>query len=208
MSEFIHGELAVVKDNGKHNDYRVNYELVNTKEYHDKFDKLTKYKALNEGLYNRAAKMLENRSGSPYEDIAMLEIHTGEVIVENMSASGVFKHKCGLTPQQTKELEDSGLYFEILHNHPNSSFVSPDDIKGLFKRKKAIGSTVVCHNGAVYRMEKMKQLEDIDEVILNVYKEIKDTHPNWSENMIEALVSEDLISQFIRAKVLRYILRE
>jgi len=52
----IQSELAIVKDNGIKNDYRVNFELINTKSYHDKFVKLTEHKALDEAIYKYAAK--------------------------------------------------------------------------------------------------------------------------------------------------------
>ena len=46
-----HSEFAVIKDNGIKNDYRVNFELVNSKAYHDKFIGLTEHKALDEATY-------------------------------------------------------------------------------------------------------------------------------------------------------------
>lgn len=203
----VHRELAVVNDNGAKGAYRVNYDLVNTKAYHDRFEGLTGRKAVDEALYRRAARMLEHRSGSPYEDIAMLDARTGDVLVENTSASGMYQHRCSLSREQSERLEATGRYFEILHNHPGSSLPSTADIRGLFIRLKAVGSTVVCHNGDVHRMEKLKHLEDVDELIDAAYRDAKETYPNWSDSMIEDYVAESLLEQLSRADVLRYISR-
>lgn len=203
----VHRELAVVNDNGAKGAYRVNYDLVNTKAYHDRFEGLTGRKAVDEALYRRAARMLEHRSGSPYEDIAMLDARTGDVLVENTSASGMYQHRCSLSREQSERLKATGRYFEILHNHPGSSLPSTADIRGLFIRLKAVGSTVVCHNGDVHRMEKLKHLEDVDELIDAAYRDAKETYPNWSDSMIEDYVAESLLEQLSRAGVLRYISR-
>ena len=200
----IHSELAIVKDNGIKNDYRVNFELVNSKAYHDKFVGLTEHKALDEALYKQAAKMLEHRSGSEYEDLAMLDAKTGKFLVGNNKASGDFKHKCGLSNDDASYLESLGRKFEILHNHPGSSIPSTADIEGLFQRENAVGSTVICHNGTIYRMRKLKSIENINELVEYTYKNAKEIHPNWAKSMIENIVSEDLINQLIKAKFLKF----
>lgn len=204
VSDLIHNELAVVADNGLHNDYRVNYDLVNSKAYHDKFEGMTEHRAVDEGLYRRSAQMLEHRSGSPYEDIAMLDARTGEVLMENTSAAGGAEFQSGLTNDQSEELNAMGRQFEILHNHPNSTPPSRDDIKWLYKRTLATASNVACHDGTIHRMKKLKPYPNIEELISRVYSQIRKIHHNWDEEAIEYKVSIQLIEILQRQRYMRY----
>ena len=204
MIDVKFGELAVVRDNGNTGAFRVNFDLVNSKLYHDRFEKLTAHKTLDEALYKRATLMLEHRSGTPYEDIAMLDSRTGYVLMENTMAAGTMLHRCSLTLEQAKILRTLENTFEILHNHPGSSRPSSADIRGLFMRDKASGSTVVCHNGDVYRIAKLKQLANVEGLIAATYKNAMDIHPNWSAPMIEDLVTESLLERLTKAKIITY----
>ena len=154
MYSIYQEEKAVVADNGLRNRFTVDFALVNSKVFHDKFENLTEHKAVNEALYKQAAKILSHRSGTEYEDIAMLDSRTGELLIENISASGFDKHRCGLTQEQTALLNSTGKRYEIIHNHPSCSIPSTADIQGLFNRNLAVASTVVCHDGTLYRIEK------------------------------------------------------
>ena len=158
---------------------------MNSKAYHYRYENLTKSKKLNEGLYKEAAKILSHRSGTEYEDIAMLDSRTGKVLVKNTMAAGEFKFQCGLTSKQLETLQKLGKEFEILHNHPNSTEPSTSDIIGLFKRELATGSTVVGHDGSVYRMEKLKTFDKIEELVEQMYKETKEEFSGAPDDLIE-----------------------
>jgi len=203
----IHSELAIVKDNGIKNDYRVNFDLVNSKAYHDKFVGLTEHKALDEALYKQAAKMLEHRSGSEYEDIAMLDARTGKFLVGNDKASGDFKHKCGLSNDDANYLESLRKKFEILHNHPGSSIPSTADIEGLFQRENAVGSTVICHDGTVYRMIKNKPHTNIKQFLDALYEDTRKVHYGMPKELIELHATELAIEILVNKKYITYIKR-
>ncbi|WP_303815340.1 minor capsid protein [Selenomonas ruminantium] len=202
--EAIHREQAVVKDNGQRNNYTVKFDLVNSKVYHDKFEGLTGRKVVDEAIYKQAAAMLEHRSGSPYEDIAMLDARTGEILAENATASGDMKFRSGLTEKQSKSLHDKGKKFEIIHNHPNSSIPSSNDIRWLYKRELAMASTIVGHDGIVYRMEKLKPYAEIDDFMDDLYKGLKDIHPNWDKEQLEYRLAMQAIELLEKAKLMRY----
>ena len=198
----LHNELAVISDNGKRNKYTVNFGLMNSKAYHDKFENLSASKQVNEGLYKQAAKILSHRSGTEYEDIAMLDARTGKVLVENTSAFGAYKFQCGLTRQQEKFLENSGKKVEILHNHPNSSVPSTADIVGLFRREYATASTVVCHDGTIYRMEKITQFDDIESLVKISYNQIKAF--DYPDFLIESYASELVVETLEKKRILKF----
>ena len=207
MSDFLQNEIAVVADNGLSNSYRVDYELVNSKAYHDKFEGLTQHKSVNEGLYRVSAKILEHRSGTPYEDIAMLDAHTGEILVENNSAMGDMKFKSGLTHTQAERLNDMGRSFEILHNHPNSSPPSLNDIEWLFNRPLAVASNIICHDGTLYRMGKLKAIDAVAELLKIAFDDLQKRNQDWSRVQLEYAVVNDVVKTFCRRGYLEYVKR-
>lgn len=207
-TDTLHEELAVVADNGIKNNLRINFELINTKEYHDKFEILSKHKAVNEALYKQAVTILEYKSGRPYEDIVVFDAKTGKKLAANNTAEFYKKtYRCWLTTKQKEDLQKLGKKFEILHNHPNNSLPSSSDIKGLFNRPLAVASTIVCHDGTIYRLEKLKALDNVDEVVSEAYRTARDVHPNWPKDAIENYVSEMLIELLKERKYIKFIVR-
>lgn len=200
----LQNELAVISDNGNRNKYTVAFELMNSKAYHDRFENLTKRNNLNEGLYREAAAILSHRSGTEYEDLEMLDSRTGQLLVKNATAAGTAKFKCGLTQAQYDFLQGLGKEFEILHNHPNSTEPSTADIIGLFKRELATGSTVIGHDGSIYRMEKLKPFDEIEGLVKRIYIESRDECMGFPDNVIEMHATEKLISYLVRRKIIEY----
>ena len=205
--DVIHKEMAVVADNGLRNNYTVNYEFVNSKAYHDKFEKLTRHKPVDEALYKQSAKMLAHRTGSEYEDIAMLDARTGELLVENTSASGEDKFKAGLTKEQASYLDSLKRQFEILHNHPGSTPPSMADIEGLFIRPLAVASTISGHDGSLYRMIKRKQHDNIKEFLDAVYESVRSRYPDWPKKMIEIHAADTAVELLDEYEYLNYVKR-
>ena len=185
-------ESAIIKNNGKENNYTVNYSVINTKGYHDKFMGLTEHKNTDEALYQEAIIMLRHRNGTEYEDLVALDSYSGELLTKNDTASGMFTFRTGFSNQQEKLLKERKRLFELLHNHPNSSAPSTEDIKGLFKREYAHATTVVCHNGNVYRLVKIKPFDDIDNLIEDVYNSIESRYAGGESNF-EYLASMQVI---------------
>ena len=101
-------------------------------------------------LYAGDGDVLQKFGG--YEDIAMLDARTGKLLMENTSASGENKFISGLTKKQSAELAGMNTAFEIIHNHPGSTWPSWADVKGLFNRELAYASSVIGHDGSIYRM--------------------------------------------------------
>ena len=179
-------EYAIVADNGiAPNMYTVNFSLVNSKAYHDKFTGLSPHRAVNEALYKQATKMLEHRSGTEYEDIVMLDSRTGVLLMANATASGANKFRAGLTYEQSVLLRELNRSFEILHNHPSSTLPSMADIAGLFDRRLAVASTIVGHDGTVYRMTKLRQYPAIEIFLRSVREGVKVERPDWPARILE-----------------------
>lgn len=193
-------EKTYIRDSGERGAGHVNTDLVNTKAYHDKFRDLSSVKAVNENLYQEAMQILEDRNNTEFEDIVAIDARTGKRIVKNTSASDFgLTHQCGFTKDEQENLRKRGRPYEVLHNHPNSSYPSRDDIKKLFEREYQSGSTIACHNGNVYRMEKLKPVPDIDKTIYRIYSDVKEDLKGYSKSAIEDETSRRLVKTLERS---------
>lgn len=200
-------ELAHIKDDGVRDMGHVNLELVNTKKYHDKFEGLAKNKAVSESMYKEAMEILESRNNTLYEEIVAIDARTGKRLVKNTSAVNMWEHSCGFSTAEEEKLNSWKIPFEVLHNHPNSSYPSRDDIKKLFDREWQSGSTIGCHNGTVYRIEKLKPMENIDILIAKTYNKNKSKLMGHTDAVIEEETSKDVIETLQKSKHLNFLVR-
>ena len=200
-------ELAHIKDDGVRDMGHVNIELVNTKKYHDKFEGLAKNKAVSESMYKEAMEILESRNNTLYEEIVAIDARTGKRLVKNTSAVNMWEHSCGFSTAEEEKLNSWKIPFEVLHNHPNSSYPSRDDIKKLFDREWQSGSTISCHNGTVYRIEKLKPMENIDILIAKTYNKNKSKLMGHTDAVIEEETSKDIIETLQKSKHLNFLVR-
>ena len=200
-------ELAHIKDDGVRDMGHVNLELVNTKKYHDKFEGLVKNKVVSESMYKEAMEILESRNNTLYEEIVAIDARTGKRLVKNTSAVNMWEHSCGFSTAEEEKLNSWKIPFEVLHNHPNSSYPSRDDIKKLFDREWQSGSTISCHNGTVYRIEKLKPMENIDILIAKTYNKNKSKLMGHTDAVIEEETSKDIIETLQKSKHLNFLVR-
>ena len=166
------------------NDYTVNAKLVNSKEYHDKFEDLTDHKAVNESVYQESMRMLEHRDGTNYEDVVLLDAKTGRFVTGNMN--GQKAGKTGLTAEQYKQYEEYEGYVVILHNHPNNSRPSYTDIRALFEHEKTSASIVFCHDGTVHILSNPNRDFDIVQFWDHAYNEYVEIYKDKSIAEIKA----------------------
>ena len=209
LSSVIDGEkeLSHIKDDGTRDLGHVNLELVNTKKYHDKFEGLGKNKVVSESIYKEAMEILESRNNTFYEEIVAIDARTGKRLVKNTSAVNMRMHACGFSTAEEEKLNSWKIPFEVLHNHPNSSYPSRADIKYLFDREWQSGSTIICHDGTVYRIEKLKPMGNIDEYIQKVYNEVKIISAGLPDNVIEEKASMRIINRLMKSEHITFIRR-
>ena len=200
-------ELAHIKDDGVRDLGHVNLELVNTKKYRDKFEGLGKNKVVSESIYKEAMEILEARNNTFYEEIVAIDARTGKRLVKNTSAVNMCEHSCGFSTAEEEKLNSRKIPFEVLHNHPNSSYPSRDDLKKLFDREWQIGSTISCHDGTVYRIEKLKPMENIDILIEKAYNKNKSKLMGYTDAVIEEETSKDVIETLQKSKHLNFLVR-
>ena len=201
-------ERAYIHDKGKPGICHVNTSLVNTAKYHEKYEGLTPHKKANESLYNEAMQILDDRNNTNFESIVAIDSRSGDRIMKNDNGALLgIPESCGFTKEEEYALEHRGSNYEVLHNHPSSSFPSRDDIRIMFKRQHQSGSTISCHNGDVYRLEKLKQYEDIDEFEKNIYTKVKEKFSDYPDEKIEYECSLQMIKTLTKAGYMNFTSR-
>lgn len=198
-------EKSYIKETGKVGPCHVDAKLMNSKKYHDKYEGLTRHKAVSESLYQESLKILSDNNDTEFEHIVAIDARTGKVLEKNMDASKIgWTHRCGFSHKQSDHLENLDMPFEVLHNHPNSSLPSRDDILKLYQRKNQVASTITCHDGTVYRLTKLKEIK-IDSLVEKVYLDTKVKYQGYSEGAIESKCSESLIKMLNKMGCLDYV---
>lgn len=198
-------EKSYIKETGKIGPCHVDAKLMNSKKYHDKYEGLTRHKAVSESLYQESLKILSDNNDTEFEHIVAIDARTGKVLEKNTDAAiRGWTHQCGFSSEQSNRLENLDMPFEVLHNHPNSSLPSRDDILKLYQRKNQVASTITCHDGTVHRLVKSKEIE-IDSLVEKVYHDTKVKYQGYSEGAIESKCSESLIKMLNKMGCLDYV---
>lgn len=194
-----------IVDDGKRELGHVDLDIVNTAKYHERYEQLSNHKLVNESLYSEAMEILGNRNNTIFEEIVAIDSRTGERIVKNiMSAEQRIPHSCGFTAEETLLLNQRIGTFETLHNHPSSSIPSRDDIVKLFDRENQSASNICGHNGSVFRIEKLKNANGVEELAEMFYSDCKGKYSHLGEDVVETMCSRQLINTLERGNFIRY----
>lgn len=152
------------------NIYRVS-DIVNRKEYHDKFEKVMVPKQTQEALYKYAIEILKERNGTAMETAFALDIRLGKLI-ERTHTNVEFKS--ALTLEEMDKINSSKSDVFFIHNHPCGGRLSLGDLKTLYKNRIVKGMMAVGHNGDVYYCQKNNKIsvDDIEEAYTNAYNKL------------------------------------
>ena len=132
----LQNETTKITQKDLKNNLTVDRDLVNSKSFHDKFERMNLRKSVKEMLYQTSLEMLEHRDGTNSEDIAAIDIRTGNRLFLNMSA--IDESKVNPTLEEYKLIENNDDKVILIHNHPLSGRPSWADIKTLQLGKKYI----------------------------------------------------------------------
>lgn len=115
-------------------------------EYKRKFDKLGENKKITKLIYNAALEILKHRSGTEYEDLAFIDTKNEKVKISN----NYEKIRSAKMTHSMKKMLNENIV--AIHNHPNSTLPSYNDLHAYYERKYKYG-LIVCHNGDVFYYE-------------------------------------------------------
>lgn len=156
----LQNEMTKITQKDLKNNLTVDRDLVNSKSFHDKFERMNLRKPVKEMLYQTSLEMLEHRDGTNSEDIAAIDIRTGNRLFLNTSA--IDESKVNPTPKEYKLIENNDDKVILIHNHPLSGRPSWADIKTLQLGKKYIDrSIIIGHKGNVTEISLSKRNTDI-----------------------------------------------
>lgn len=139
------------KDGGEHG---VNWKIVKSKEYTERFSVLSGNQKANELAAQRARNALVNRDGKDTEELYAIGLKAGKdisSITDQNIPYGVKRTK--KMTEDVERAERMGEKVLFIHNHPGGTPPSIEDINELMNHKEAAGITIG-HNGSIYYYSK------------------------------------------------------
>lgn len=170
------------------NTYTVNRQLVNSKEYHDKFIGIPAGKSVRESLYIKSKEILEHRDGSTDEDLIVLDLRTGKEIVANRKSKDGYK--TGLTYEQYMLVKNHNGSIITLHNHPEGGRLSGTDIVSMYKYNVCL-SVAAGHDGTIHYIYDLNRKIDIEKIYNEEYNEFR---KYYEDNMAKKKATDVLYS--------------
>lgn len=143
------------KSSKKGNPNSVNWDVVNSKEYRDKFKSITDNEDLNNLLCEKARDILKHRNNTNYEDFYLFDSIEGKVIAAQTHSKKEFV--VNYNEEICKTIDKNSRNKLIsMHNHTTSNPPSGGDWHSIQENgyKKGI---IVCHNGEVFTYSNGKQ---------------------------------------------------
>lgn len=164
-------EIKITKKKNQ-NAYSVDRQVVNSKEYHDKYEQLNIGKNTAEQAYVKAKDMLEFADGTQMEYTCVLDARTGNEVFYSKGVNKATANKVAITKEQYDGIISHDGEIILMHNHPSSGRPSGQDIMTVFRVPNAKGSLVAGHDGVVYYISDVNRNVDIDKI----YKKHYDKH--------------------------------
>ena len=125
------------------------------------FDKLGENSKTTRSIFQQAKAILNHRSGSNFEDLSFIDSATGKFLTRTDYS---VEKQCIPSKRMMNMVKKAKPNTVIaIHNHPNSSVPSLDDINSAWKKKYKYG-IIACHNGSIY---KYRILGEYNEIIVN-----------------------------------------
>lgn len=147
-------EQAVVHIKEKEPDkekFAVNRQLVNSKEYHDKFKEIEVPRRVQECLYRETGRLLDFVDGQAEERLLAINARTGDFIVDNFNRSGSEK-RTSFIASERMEIDKCKDPIILVHNHSLNGRPSGKDLLSFLHQENVALSLVACHDGTVYEI--------------------------------------------------------
>ncbi len=139
----------------------VDKQIIDSSNYRKMFDKLGENSKTTRSIFQQAKAILNHRSGSDFEDLSFIDSITGKFLTRTDYS---VERQCIPSKQMMDMVKKAKPNTIIaIHNHPNSSVPSLDDINSAWKKKYKYG-IIACHNGSIY---KYQILGEYNEIIVN-----------------------------------------
>lgn len=136
--------------------WRVDGEYINTKAYHDKFDKLDAPSTVREGVYKETVRLLDMVDGIEDEHMIAINSRTGKTLTDNLQRKGNAT-RTSFTAEEYTKIEACSEKIILIHNHSHNVRPSGTDIVTVAKNDKISMSIIACYDGDVYIIKSVKK---------------------------------------------------
>lgn len=144
--------LVHVKENEPDKEkFVVNKQLVNSKEYHDKFKEIDVPRRVQECLYRETGRLLDFVDGQAEERLLAINARTGDFIVDNFNRAGSEK-RTSFIASERMEIDKCKDPIILVHNHSLNGRPSGKDLLSFLHQENVALSLVACHDGTVYEI--------------------------------------------------------
>lgn len=154
-SEQFELEQAMISKKDEKNCYSVEREYVNSKKYHDKFERLPVNTTVQQALYIQAGRLLEKVDGQEQERLLAIDARTGEFLVDNFEREGS-KYGTGFTEEEYQKIANCPDFVVVMHNHSLNGRPSAQDLMTYLHDEHVRLSLVLCHDGTIYSIMAVK----------------------------------------------------
>lgn len=169
-TEQLDSEQALIHKKDKHNAYSVERAYINSKQYHDMFEKFPVSKEVQHSLYKEAGRLLNYVDGQEQERMLVINARTGEFIVDNFDRDGDM-YKTGFNALEYQKILDCPDNIIVMHNHSLNGRPSAQDLITYLKEEKVKLSLILCHDGSIYGIfDVQPEVEGIYEMYLEEAK--------------------------------------
>ena len=162
-------EQPLISKKNQVNVFSVEREYINSKAYHDKFEKLPVSKKVYERLYKESGRLLENVDGINEEKMIAINARTGELIIDNLKRDGISEHTF-FTQEEYNRIKSCNDYIILIHNHTYNRPPSGRDIATYAFDEKTKISIILCHDGDIYAI--VKANPEVREIYDMFYEEL------------------------------------
>lgn len=180
-------EQALICKKDTHNAYSVERAYINSKAYHDKFEKIPVNREVQQSLYREAGRLLDFVDGQEQERMLVISARTGEFVVDNFERNGDM-YKTGFTTEEYKKVLECTDNVIILHNHSLNGRPSAQDLITYLQEEKVKISLILCHDGTVYG-------------IYGVSTEIKQIYEMYLEEAKAKSIADDMAKRVATTKL-------
>lgn len=149
IMEQLELEQPIISKKSHFNAYSVERDFVNSKEYHDKFERLPVNRDVQQRLYIEAGRLLNFVDGQEEERMLAINARTGEFLIDNFDREGNIKGT-GFTADEAMVLDECRDGIILLHNHSLNGRPSAQDMLTYLCEERVKISLILCHDGTVY----------------------------------------------------------
>ena len=171
-------------------DSQVNWELVDSDDYKDKFKGIGKNSDVDNEIYNISKRILKHRDGTKFEDLYIVDLNTGKTItyITQDTEMGIRK-----TDKLERILNRNNKDYVIIHNHPHSGNFSDTDLNTLFNSNSISKIIAAGHDGTLYTINS-KKLE------INIANELNVYYTKIKKQGYSSLTAEEIAFNMISDK--------